>query len=300
MKFFIFTVKLALLVWAYFQLSTFCDQKTDKFRLGRLYSTLEHDARWETTPLSGKEQQEVDALLDQKFTYLASGGQCWAFVSADGTAVIKFFKHHRRTLPGWIKALPLPRTLSERREVRLRKKEGKLFRDFASYKLSYERLSQETGVVYVHLNKSHHLKKRLTIVDKLGIEHTIALDEVEFVLQQRADLVYPYIKTLVKNNDMEGAQAAIRSIVELIVTRCQKGVFDEDPRIHRNFGFREGQALIIDVGRLVNDPERKNPEVYIRDLHKITLRFKEWLSRKHPMLVPMLESEIERVTHEAL
>ena len=300
MKFLFFFVKLAVFILAFFKVSTFCENQTDKFCLSRIFSALEYNAGWETSPLSELKQKDVDAILDQKFIYLACGGQCWAFLSEDGTSVIKFFKHHRRTLPVWIKALPLPAILSEKRKKRLQKKEGKLVRDFASYKLSFERLNQETGVLFVHLNKSKNLKKRLTIVDKLGIEHTISLDDVEFVLQRRADLVYPHIKALVKNNDRKGAEAAIRSIVDLIVTRCKKGVFDEDPRIHRNFGFIGGQALIIDVGRLVNDPQRKKSEVYIRDLHKITIRFREWLLKKHPTLAPVLDQEIERVTHEAV
>ena len=300
MKFFFFVLKLAFMIWAFFKVSAFCEKQTDKFRLSRIFSTLQYDARWETNSLSRTHQKDVEAILSQKFTYLASGGQCYAFLSEDGASVIKFFKHHRRTLPTWIKVLPLPAHLAQKREKRLQKKEGKLLRDFASYKLSFERLKQETGVIYVHLNKTEHLNRQLKIVDKLGIEHKISLDDVEFVLQQKADLVYPHIKALVKNNDQKGAQKAIRSIVDLIVSRCQKGVFDQDPRIHRNFGFIEGKALIIDVGRLVNDPERKKSEVYIKDLHKITIRFKAWLVKKHPTLVPILDQEIERVTHEAI
>ena len=299
MKFFFFVLKVAFGIWAFFQVSAFCEKQTDKFRLTRIFSTLQHDARWETTPLSEVQSKEVDAILSQKYTYLGSGGQCYAFLSEDGKSVIKFFKHHRRTLPAWIKILPLPIQLAVKREKRLRAKEGKLLRDFASYKLSFERLKQETGVIFVHLNKTSHLNKQLMIVDKLNIEHKLSLDDVEFVLQKKADLVYPHIKELVKKNDQEGAQKAIRSIVELIVSRCQKGVFDEDPRIHRNFGFIEDNALIIDVGRLIHDPERKKPEVYIKDLHKITARFKAWLTEKHPTLVPVLDQEIERVQHEA-
>ena len=300
MKFIFFILKLAFVVWVFFRVSEFCEIKTDKFRLSRIFSTLQYDARWETAPLTETQSKEVDTILSQKYTYLNSGGQCYVFLSEDGKSVIKFFKHHRRTLPAWIKALPLPAQLAVKREKRLQTKEGKLLRDFASYKLSFERLQQETGVIFIHLNKTSHLKKQLTIVDKLNIEHRISLDDVEFVLQKKAELVYPHIKALVKQNDQEGAQNAIRSIVDLIITRCQKGVFDEDPRIHRNFGFIEGNALIIDVGRLINDPERKKPEVYVKDLRKITARFKAWLLEKHPTLVPILDQEIERISHEEI
>ncbi len=299
MKIITFCLKLALFFFIFFRVSEFCEKQTDKFHLTRIFSSLPYDSKWETTPLTEEESQKVEPLLTQKYTYLASGGQCYAFLSEDGTAVIKFFKHHRRTLPYWIKALPLPANLAARREKRLQKKEGKLERDFKSYKLSYERLKDETGVIYIHLNKTEHLNKTVTIVDKLNIEHQLSLDTVEFVLQKRADLVYTHIKSLIKQNDHEGAQKAIRSIIELIISRCQKGVFYEDPRIHRNFGFINNQALIIDVGRLINDPNRKNPEVYLKDLHKITARFKAWLCEKHPQLVPVLDREIERACHEA-
>ncbi len=299
MKWLFFFLKLALFVFLFFRVAEWCDTKTDKFRILRIFSTLEHNPGWEVTPPPANRQEEIAHLLKQRYTYLSSGGQCYVFASEDGSAVIKFFKHHRRHIPAYLAALPLPKPLADRRTRRSMKKEGKLLRDFASYKLAYERLPEETGVLFVHLNKTDDLHPTLRIVDKLGIAHSLDLDRVEFVLQKRATLVYPHLKAQLEQNNLEGAKSSIRSLVDLIVERSKKGIFDEDARIHRNFGFVEGKACIIDVGRLVNDPKRKESVHYLNDLYKITTPFKEWLQHHHPQLVSTLDQEIERATNEA-
>ena len=212
--------------------------------------------------------------------------------------MIKFFKHHRRSFPPWFLDLPLPKSLAASREKKQKEKWRKLERDFKSYKLSFDKLQEETGVVYVHLNKTDDLNKQITLIDKLNIEHQIDLDKTEFVIQKKADLVYPYFEKLMKNNQVDQASKAITSIVELIINRSQKGVYDEDARIHRNFGFLHGKARIIDVGRLVNDPTQKNPEVYKKNLHKITARFMIWLEDNHPTLAPFLDKELKKVYSE--
>jgi len=292
-KFLFFCLKIAFIIFAFIKVAKFCEEKSDKFRLGRIFSSLDYNPLWMTRPLVEQEKRELDAIFNQKFTYFASGGQCYAFLSADGKSVIKFFKHHRRTLPQWILALPLPAALAEKRQVRLEKKRAKLKRDFASYKLSFENLAEETGVLFIHLNKTATLKKRIKIIDKLHIEHEVPLDQVEFVVQRRAELVYPHLSRLIQRGDLEGAKSAVRSLVSLIVKRSCKGIYDEDARIHRNFGFIDGRPLIIDVGRLVFDPSQKDPHVYQRDVRRITERFKNWLQKKNPQLSSVLEEEIE-------
>jgi hypothetical protein len=294
MRFIFFCLKIALVIFAYTKISDYCDKKTDKFRTRRIYSNLKFNTRWVASPSSQNNEAEVKSILSQNFSYLGSGGQCWAFLSDDGDYVIKFFKHHRRTIPKPLLAFPLPKNLDHKREMHLAKKQKKLLRDFESYKLAFEVLPKETGTIYVHLNKSTYLNQSITIFDKLNIKHTINLDDVEFVLQKKAHLVHPHIRNLMKNNDLAGASQAIASIINVIHARAQKGVFDEDARIHRNFGFINNQAIIIDVGRLVLDPNQKNPQIIKQDLLKITLRFKMWLERHYPQLVPILNEEIEK------
>ena len=89
-------------------------------------------------------------------------------------------------------------------------------------------------------------------------------------------------------------KTAVWQLCKLIASRSKKGVYDEDPRIHCNFGFLEEKAMIIDVGRLKRDPQRA--ALYAQDLPKITRRFYRWLSEESPELALYLQECIEHAS----
>ncbi|MBS0604354.1 MAG: hypothetical protein JSS60_04860 [Verrucomicrobia bacterium] len=272
--------------------STFCNKMTDGFSVARIHSDLSFNPQWETAPLSTEGQKELELVFSQRFHYLGCGGQCFAFGSDDGNYVIKFFKHKIRKPYSYLLQNSLPGPLDEKRKRKLNKALLKLNRDFTSYKIAYEELADETGLIYIHLNKGTSLNRSVFIVDKIGIEHRIPLDDIEFVVQRQAQLVHDRIEELMQKDDIPGAKRALHAILSVIVSRCQKGVFDEDPRIHRNFGFLGDKSIFIDVGRFIRDPARKDPAVYQKDLLQITKRFRCWLQETHPELVATLDEEL--------
>lgn len=277
----------------YYFSERFCETQTDGFKIANIYSNLTPQSKWTTSPLDSKQQQALENQLAQKFYYLGSGGQCYAFVSEDQRVVIKFFKHHLRRTPWLIDHLPLPEFLDLMRLKQSKKRQAKLIRDFNSYKIAYDYLKQETGLIYIHLNKTKKLHQNITIVDRLGIEHKLELDQLEFVVQKKAILAYCHLNHLIKKGEVSQAKQAIDQICHLIINRCQKQVFDEDPRIHRNLGFIGKKAILIDVGRLKMDPSRASPEVFKEDLRKITARLKDWLEERSPELADYLQERVK-------
>ena len=272
--------KLSLLSLLFYAGEKFASAQTDGFILFHIRSSLAFNKEWETSPLNEKEQQELLIALEKPFSYLGSGGQCYAFAS--DTHVIKFFKHHRRS------------SFLTIQEKKRRKKEAKFLRDFTSYKLSFENLREETGLLFVHLNKTDTLCKKITIIDKIGIAHTLSLDEYEFVVQKRGTLAHIHLDTLMQKGDVECAKRSIDSLLGILKQRCQKGIFDEDAKIHRNVAFIEEKAVLIDVGRFRKDPSRKNPEVYKKDIRMITKRLKAFLV-KYPELDAYLEKKVDEL-----
>lgn len=202
----------------------------------------------------------LQGIFDQKFYYLGSGGQCWVFASEDGQYVLKFFKFHRR-------------------------KKDKLQRDFKSYQIAYETLKQETGLVYLHLDKTESLGLTAKVIDKIAIEHPIDLDAHAFIVQKKAVLVFDYIRSLMDQGKQDEAKGALFKLCQLLEERCKKGIGDEDPRLHRNIGFVDGMPIFIDTGRFKNDPSRMDPAIYQKDLKKITHRLRQWLLNEYPELV---------------
>jgi hypothetical protein len=186
--------------------------------------------------------------------------------------------------------LPLPPKYAKQRADHRASREKKLLRDFTSYKLAFEQFPEPTGLLYVQLNKSLEKPLPIEIIDKIGIAHTVDLSEVEFVLQKRAHLAYDYLDEC---PDIETAKRAISSLCVLIASRYHEGIYDEDAKIHRNFGFIDGKAMVIDVGRLKLDRRESSAENLYHDLKKSTDRLRLWLVANHPELVDTLDTTLE-------
>lgn len=249
----------------------FCHHKTAGFTVWRVSSDLPFNSQWEVIP-SPEETEATKHILDQSFSYLGRGAQSYAFLSEDGQYVLKFFQYYRMRPPIWAPLVP-----SSFSKEKVARRTSLLHQDFDSYKIAFENLKVETGLVYLHLNKTNHfLNKKTKIIDRLGIVHTIDMDQMEFLLQKKADLAYPTIKKLM-SEDEEKAKQAIDNLLELIITRCHKGIFDKDADLSTNFGFCQEKAVQIDAGRFRWDSTRTQYEVTKADLLHSAGPFKKWL-----------------------
>jgi hypothetical protein len=285
----------ALVVCAFPWIARLCEKQTEGFTILGISSPFLPENAWETPALTAEEQIDLEKRLSQPYRFLASGGQAFAFLSDDGETVIKFFRQYRRTISPWLEPILSLPGLEKVKAKKSAYKREKLERDFTSCKIAIEKLKEECGMVFVHLNKTKTLGKRLTLVDKLGISHTINLDDFEFIVQRRAELAYHHLEGLVAKGEISVAQAAVKSMVHAIVSRCKKGVLDEDPRLHENMGFLDGHPVFIDVGRFRTDPQRKQEAFYKRDAHESTIRFRRWLLKHHPALAPALEEALHEI-----
>ena len=267
-------------------------KKTDGFSIASLESQFPSAPEWNIEDLAPEEKVELDKALSQPYHYLGFGGQCYAFESQDQKYVIKFFKHrfNRFQLKLIENSLLKPFGFYKIYNRFL----SKHVRDFTSYKIAYDLLKKQTALLYIHLNKTSHLHKKLTLSDKIHIFHEIDLDQTEFLLQKKAQLVHPWIEEKIKEGNLTAIRKGIRSIFELIVSRCKMGIYDEDPKIHCNIGLLEEEAIFIDVGRFKKDDTRTNSSIYLQDLQNITLRFKNELGKKHPELLEIFEEELAK------
>ncbi len=252
-----------LVIFALFLgIERFCYYATDGFAEVKIHSSLNPNPAWEPSSYPSLDP----AVFNQPYYYLGKGAQCFAFLSADGRYVIKFFRHDH-----------------------FAKKRGKVFRDFASYKIAFEALREETGLLYLHLNKTKNLGKSLTFFDKIGVVHRVPLDEMEFLVQQKADLALPTLRQWLAAGEVEKVKAGIGSLVELIRSRCEKGIFDKDPDLRTNFGFAGTRAMQLDAGRFRWDPAQKDPDTVRNELRRMTQGLQQWLEEDCPELSIYLE-----------
>lgn len=268
----------------------------NKFILSEVQYDRPYEPLYDTRPLTREEEQEVDKALSQNYTYFGCGGQAYVFFSADGKYALKFFKQRHFREPTHLNYIPF---IKKYRDLKFAKRKERVQREYGSYKLGFEQLPEESALVYVHLNKTSHLKKSITYVDMLKSEHKIDLDKTDFILQRRAELVHDKISQQMAAGDVEGAKHSISSIIDLIVTRCKKGYGDKDPKIVTNCGILNDRAIKIDVGRFSLDPRMKKPLFYKPELLHLVRPFRNWLAQEYPSLAEHLDQEVFKViVHE--
>lgn len=281
-------LKIALFICGFVFMALFCKKETDGFRVDKILSSLSFHPEWEIKEKS----EEIQKILAQPFRYLGKGAQAFVFASDDGKTVIKFFRYDHMGESPLLKMLPFERT-----KIRAAKLEAKLHQDFMSYKLAYDHLKEETGLLYLHLNKTKHLNQKLEIIDKLGISHKLSLDDLEFVVQKRASLLCPSIEKLMESGQGREAKDLVSKVVSLLVTRCERGLFDKDPDLFTNFGVIENSLIQIDPGRFKKDASESDPEKYKEEIIRITDKLHVWLQEKYPNLDEVLQKEIYEISH---
>jgi hypothetical protein len=274
--------------------------RAKNFSLEAISTQFPFNANWEARPLSHSEEREVAKALSQPYHYLGSGGQCFSFVSSDDRYVIKFIKQKAFDIPSWLNHFPLPFLMNWLREKKWGKREAKRNRVFNAFKLSFDLLPEETGLLYVHLNQTQHLKKILAFCDPLGKTHLLNLDDLEFIVQKKADLAYNTLNSLMEKKDIEGAKLAIDQLLALNVKLYQKGFLNRDPNFRSNCGFIENSAILIDVGRVVYSEKIKHPKKYKQELLKITPKFRLYISTQYPELLSYFDLAIGKIINSEM
>jgi len=176
--------------------------------------------------------------LKQPFHFLAKGGQTTVYASADGRYVLKLFNNMPRS---WI-------PFSGYRARKLKK----LGRDMSAYVLAFDRLKDESALVFLHFDVKRPEPLSVCIDGK-----KISLQKVPFVLQKRGISLQEY----------QGApEAVLEAVRTLVAKRASCGVGDDDPRLYQNIGFIDGEPFFLDPGRFVEDPEKKSglPEKFLK------------------------------------
>ena len=255
-------VKLLLFALLFYATERLCHSATDGFLISNITSEFSSEGdRLELPPV-------IKKALGQKFYYLCKGAQTYVLVSEDGNYVLKFFKfQHLRKLPFM-------------RKETLEKREKKREALFASYKLAFEKMREESALLLLHLPSSEKLKQNLQIVDRLGIEHTLDTAKTPFILQRRGELLLPTLQALRDQGDKAGAEQVLIAVVGLVGQLQQQSIVDTDFHLSKNVAILDGKALLIDCGSLTANHTKQ--QLKAGSLQK-------WLAREWPDMAQSFE-----------
>lgn len=276
----------------------FCFQNTG-FRVSKISSKIGYNENWEIPPPS---REHTDFLLHdvfpQTYYYLGSGNQCYAFISEDRMFVLKFFKTQNL-----FKNLGIGKNFLSFFSKFVRKSDPSqqlvFERIFTSYKEAYQELSEETGLLYVHFNKTQDLKTKVCLIDNRGKKCLVNLDSTGFVVQRRAQKIFERVSELARQQQWEEARQSFRVFFELIAARCKKGFADQNLRIRNNFGFLSGKAIQIDCGTLTRDSSMKYPSNFREEIMHVAQRLDQWAQEISPDLCLLIQEEAQRIINHS-
>lgn len=264
----------------------------DHFNVRHVQPSIEADPRFD---IPSTDTAALKAIVQQPFYYLAKGCHAFAFVSEDRQYVIKFHRYpsHMRVLP-WLNR-PFSYQFSTKRKKIKEYNWQRIRYHLENYKNSFCDLKEECGLIYMHPNVTDDLDEKIHLIDKNGNHYHLPLNRMTFILQKRADLLYPTLDRLTQNQDLESAKQVVSSVIELFLRCCQKGYVDEDPILRRNYGVLGTQFIHIDLGDLVYQEEIKQPSNYIPHVRNRTFSLRKRLVRDYPHLVEHYDQEISKL-----
>jgi hypothetical protein len=269
--------------------SDFCQKQTKGFAISKIAPSF-----------SSENVEEIDenvlSIFDQPFHYLRKGNSAYVFVSDDDKYVLKFLRRPNLFPPFWTKLklarLLLPSYCNAIITERERKKELLL----TSYQLAAEKLKDQTGIFYSHMNSTSLLKKNITFYDRIKIKHTLPADTIAFVLQKKAIPFCPYFKQLVEENKKEAAQTLLKEFALLLKERASKGIYDNDISPHYNLGIFEDHFMAFDLDGLKPCSIPMNSESFKTHMLKDGRKMIHWLKSVDPDLSVFLQQEILKLS----
>lgn len=267
---------------------------TDDFRLGNITHPMPFQAAWEIPPLSPTERKQIEAILDQKFSYIGKGAQAYAFGSEDGKYVLKFFKFkHLRpnSYSSWLPSfIPAFKAYKENLAIR---KNRKLYGVFEGYRLAYGVHKEGSGILFLQLNPAQNLNRTATLIDKIGFNRRVDLNTVPFILQEKARTTRAEVITALSNGNVGRVTRLIGQIFELYLEEYRKGVYDKDHGVMHNTGFVGDRPIHLDIGKLTKEESLSDPEFWERDLEIIAWKFATWTRETYPEQASAVERGME-------
>lgn len=272
---------------------------TDDFRMGNVIFDLPQDPQWTTPSLTADEQVKVDKILAQEFYYIGKGSQSYAFGSEDGRYVLKLFKLKHMKPSFFVKMLPSLTVFEHYKTKYFERKKYLLDRLFSGYILAFEKNRDESGIIYVQLNKTGGHAKPLIIHDKVGLRHVVKPDQVYFVVQEKGIPTEAVLRNALDSGNVELAKKRMHQIFDLYLIEYSKGLSDKDLAVMRNTGFVGDRPIHFDVGELTENEEIKRTSVSMDDFDIIARQFDQWFKvnypRDHPQFVQEIRSAMARM-----
>ncbi len=263
----------------------------DGFQLSRaLFPPLQKEM-WPREPLSLAEEKTISSLLAQPYVYLGRGHQCYAFASRDGRYVLKLLRHDRYHPTLLRRSLTIP-FCTPRNEIHT-DLSHRFVSLMNSFQIAWQDLPKETALLYLHIGAQPNTSlPPLSLIDPLGRHYTLDSRHVDFILQEKKELLLPRLQQALHSANKNEAQRLIDLWVQFVVFRAEKGICNKDPSFVRNFGIDAEKIVQIDIGSFYRRKEPMTREARLASIHQTLDPVREWLQPIDAELAAYLEEKL--------
>lgn len=269
---------------------------TDGFEKSNIQHQLPYHSEWEIPALSEVESEKLKQILNQPYTYIGKGAQSYAFASADDKYVLKFFKYKHLVPNAAVQFLPnWPKFITKWKNRYYDHKNYRLQTLFDGHFLAYTKDKDFSAIDYIHLNTDGKDLPSVTLIDRLGRNHTIELGKTAFILQKKGITARNLLNAQLKDNDVSAAWGTIRDMLVMLIMEYNQGIYDRDHGVLHNTGFVEGRPFHLDVGKLTDEPTMKTLPAQADDLHKVVHRILPWVHRNYPQHETVIKQRMEEM-----
>jgi hypothetical protein len=254
---------------------------TDDFRIANISHPMPERPQWDTS-LDPSAIEDLKKILNQKYTYIDKGAQVYAFGSADGKYVIKFFKFKHLKPSLFITWLPPIGPLADFKEKNVQRKLRKLEGVFQGHFIAYHFDRQHSGILFLHFNPTPQLGLRTQLVDKIGREYSLDLDPIVFVVQKKGETLRQIFSKILKQGNVSLAAHRAEQILDMYVEEYTHGVWDRDHGISHNTGFIGNEPFHLDVGKFSYDATPQPQAFYKNDLKHVASKIDDYIKEHYP------------------
>ena len=249
------------------------------FSLQFIESSLPQREDWEAR-LSDDHDRFFYVVSQQALRWVGKGSASFIFATSDNKYVVKFINVSQ------FKTAPDPGLIEK---TLARKKPGndpRMEDIFQSARLSFDELSEETGVVYVHLNKTKEKIHGLKLIDSYGQSQRVCGDDTCFLMQRQARPVLKVLTELMDKGALDEAQRRIDQIFDLLMSLARKGYIDGDERVISNnsIGFTDDRAIYVDTFHFFSVKQLNFAQRMHYECQQRLLPLERWLELNYPEL----------------
>ena len=239
------------------------------------------------------ENKDLGKILNQKYKFLSKGRQSFVFVSDDNRYVLKLFRFHRyrpSIFCNLISSFEIAKKYTKKNQD---EKNDLYYESMNSYKIAYEKLKDETATIYVHLNKTNNLNRKLKIEDKFRNTHIIDLNEVGFVVQKKA---FSFKKALLNaKDDKKTFETLLNSFFDNLQSIYSKNLLNKDRHVIQNLGVIDERVVEVDIGRFIIKNDFNESKIKEEAYHYTTY-LKKWLLKNFPDSIEFLDEKLLELT----